>query len=89
MLCPSMLTADQQTITLERAGLERIDLEDITTHVAPTWDHCKKLVGHPLAQMVVHSKNGKLRRFVESFDLMDRGYREGALAYGMITARKP
>jgi hypothetical protein len=30
----------------------------------------------------------KLRGFVDSFKLLERGYREGALAYGMIAATK-
>jgi len=34
------------------------------------------------------TKGSKLRRFVDSFQLMERGYREGAMAYGMITAAK-
>jgi hypothetical protein len=41
-----------------------------------------------MAKMFLLTKGGKLRRFVDSFQLMEKGYREGALAYGMITAAK-
>ncbi|MEN6337414.1 MAG: class I SAM-dependent methyltransferase [Phycisphaerales bacterium] len=86
MLCPSLLTMDEQVAMLEQAGFGDIAADDITTHVQPTWEHCSKLVSNPLAKMFLFTKGSKLRRFVNSFELMEKGYREGAMAYGMITA---
>jgi len=86
MLCPSLLTMSEQVSMLEAAGFHEPRAEDITANVLPTWPYCRKLMSHPLIQLVLHTRSGKLRRYVDSFELMERGYREGALAYGMITA---
>jgi len=88
MLCPSLLAMDEQTAMLEKAGFGDIAADNITANVRPTWEHCIKLVSNPLAKMFLLTKGSKLRRFVDSFELMERGYREGAMAYGMITAAK-
>jgi len=88
MLCPSLLTMSEQMSLLESAGFHTIEADDITTNVLPTWEHCLKLVANPLVQLMLRTKARKLRRFVDSFELMDKGYREGAIAYGMITAGK-
>lgn len=89
MLCPSLLTMTEQTAMLGKAGFQDVAAEDITANVLPTWEHCNRLVDSPLVRMFLLTKGGKLRRFVDSFKLMERGYREGAMAYGMITAVKP
>jgi tocopherol O-methyltransferase len=89
MLCPSLLTMNEQTAMLSQAGFTDIVADNITANVQPTWEHCSKLVSNPLAQMFLLTKGSKLRRFVDSFKLMEKGYREGAMAYGMITAVKP
>jgi tocopherol O-methyltransferase len=88
MLCPSLLTMEEQTSMLKQAGFGSVVADNITTNVQPTWEHCNKLVSNPLAQMFLFTKGSKLRRFVDSFKLMEKGYREGAMAYGMITAVK-
>ncbi len=88
MLCPSLLTKDEQVSMLNRVGFDAIRADDITAHVLPTWEHCQKLMGHPMVQLVLHAKGGKLRRFVDSFRLMEEGYRTGAMAYGMLTATR-
>jgi tocopherol O-methyltransferase len=89
MLCPSLLTMDEQVSMLRTAGFHPVEANDITAHVAPTWPHCRKLVSKPLVRLVVHARAGKLRRFVDSFELMEKGYRESAMAYGMLTAVRP
>jgi tocopherol O-methyltransferase len=88
MLCPSLLTRAEQVSALRTAGFHQIEVDDVTANVAPTWQHCGRLVSNPLVRLIVHAKAGKLRRFVDSFGLMEKGYREGATAYGMITAVK-
>jgi tocopherol O-methyltransferase len=88
MLCPSLATMREQVAMLRTAGFEDIEAEDITSHVLPTWTHCRKLVSNPLARMLVRARGGKLRRFVDSFELMETAYRGGAMAYGMISAVK-
>ena len=88
MLCPSLLTMGEQVAMLERAGFEAVETEDVTTNVLPTWQHCRKVATNPMVRLMLHGKGGKLRRFIDSFELMEKGYREGAMAYGMITASK-
>ncbi len=85
-LCPSLLTMDEQVAMLKRAGFDDIVADNATSNVLPTWERCNRLVSSPLAQMFLHTKGRKLRRFVNSFKLIEKGYREGAMAYGMITA---
>lgn len=88
MLCPSLLTMEEQVSMLETAGFHEVDAENIAANVLPTWQHCRRLVRNPAVQLILHLKAGKLRRFVDSFELMEKGYREGAMAYGMLTATK-
>ncbi|MEN6425325.1 MAG: class I SAM-dependent methyltransferase [Phycisphaerales bacterium] len=87
-LCPALLTMDEQLSTLEAAGLQVVQADNIAANVLPTWEHCNKLVTSPVARMFLYTKGSKLRRFVDSFPLLERGYREGALAYGMIVAAR-
>jgi tocopherol O-methyltransferase len=86
MLCPSLLTMEEQVSMLQRAGFDPVDARDVTANVLPTWEHCRRLTGNPVVQLVLRTKAGKLRRFVDAFGLMEQGYREGAMAYGMFTA---
>lgn len=88
MLCPALLTMAEQVSMLDRAGFSAIGAEDITAHVLPTWEHCQRLMDHPLIRMVLRIRGGKLRRFVDSFRLMEEGYRTGAMTYGMLTAMR-
>ena len=71
---------------LKRAGFDPVDARDITTNVLPTWEHCRRLASNSLVQLVLRTKGGKLRRFVDSFPRMAEGYHQGAMAYGMLTA---
>lgn len=87
-LCPALLTMDEQVSVLETAGFRTVRADNIAASVLPTWEHCNRLVSSPLAQMFLYTKGSRLRRFVGSFKLLERGYREGALAYGMITASR-
>jgi tocopherol O-methyltransferase len=86
MLCPSLLTMEEQVSMLKRAGFDPVDARDITTNVLPTWEHCRRLASNSLVQLVLRTKGGKLRRFVDSFPRMAEGYHQGAMAYGMLTA---
>lgn len=88
MLFPSLLTLGEQTAMLEQAGFGNVAGDNIASHVRPTWEHCNKLVSTPMAKMYLYTKGAKFRRFVDSLPLIERGYREGVMAYGMITAVK-
>jgi tocopherol O-methyltransferase len=86
MLWPSLLTMEEQVSALQRTGFDAVDARDITANVLPTWEHCLRLARNPMAQLVLRTRGGKLRRFVDSFPCVVEGYRQGALAYGMLTA---
>jgi len=88
LLCPTLLTMSEQISSLQTAGFRAIRADNIAARVVPTWEHCNKLVSSPVAQMFLYTKGSKLRRFVECFKLLERGYREEALAYGMIVATR-
>jgi len=87
-LCPALLTMDEQISMLDAAGFQAIEADNITASVSPTWEYCNKLVASPVVQLMLFTKASRLRRFVDSFKLLDRGYHEGALAYGMIVATR-
>lgn len=88
LLCPTLFTMGEQISALETAGFQIGRADNIASGVLPTWEHCNKLVSSPMAQMFLYTRGSKLRRYVECFKLLERGYREGALAYGMIVATR-
>lgn len=88
LLCPALFTMNEQIFSLETAGFQIGRADNIASGVLPTWEHCNKLVSSPMAQMFLYTRGSKLRRYVECFKLLERGYREGALAYGMIVATR-
>ena len=69
------------------AGLE-VSAQDITSHVAPTWDHCSKIGIHPAVNFFLKFMGEDTRRFVRSFPLMKQAYEKGAMAFGLFAARK-
>ncbi len=85
-LCPALLTMSEQVSMLQAAGFQDIQADNVTDKVLPTWEYCNKLVSSPIAKMFLYTKGSQIRRFVDSFKSMEKGYRDGALAYGMITA---
>lgn len=62
--------------------------EDITPHVKETWARCAAIVRRLEIKALLRAADGGRRRFVEAFALLRKAYDEGALAYGMFTARK-
>ncbi|MGD1071289.1 MAG: class I SAM-dependent methyltransferase [Bryobacteraceae bacterium] len=71
------------------AGLTVTAAEDITSNVAPTWDHCGRLGENPVLKFLVRFADAPTRRFVKAFPLMRRAYASRAMAFGLFVARKP
>ncbi|HEX8652831.1 MAG TPA: methyltransferase domain-containing protein [Pyrinomonadaceae bacterium] len=88
MLCPQLASMPDYTSWMSESGFTRIEAEDITQRVKETWTHCAALVSRPEVKTVLRVSDERTRRFVEAFPVMRQAYAEGAMAYGMFTARK-
>lgn len=89
MLCPSFASMREYTDWMRASDLVQVEGEDLTRHVEPTWAYCLALARRPLVRALLRASDARLRRFVSTFDMLRRAYAEGAMAYGMFTARKP
>ena len=88
MLCPSLGSRRDYVSWMRASGLTHVEAEDLTRRVELTWVYCTALVRHPAVGALLWVGDVRLQRFVATFDAMRRAYAEGALAYGMFTARK-
>jgi tocopherol O-methyltransferase len=88
MLWPSLGTLHDYASWMERAGLEVTCADDITSHVARTWDLCQPVLNFPLVKTLLASGSARVRNFASSFSAIAEAYRSGAMGYGMLVARK-
>jgi tocopherol O-methyltransferase len=88
MLCPSLGSEAEYTGWMHAAGFAEVTAEDITRRVARTWDYCSAVVERPEMRALRWLMDERTRAFVLSFAAIRRAYAEGAMAYGMFTARK-
>lgn len=88
MLCPQLASMLDYTGWMRESGFQGIEAEDITRHVKQTWTHCATLASHPKVKTLLRVSDERTRRFVETFQTIRQAYAEGAMAYGMFTARK-
>lgn len=89
MLCPSLGSMGEHLGWLEAAGLEVGAAEDITRQVERTWELCERIVRRPWVRALLPFMGKETRQFAASFYAIRRAYAEDAMAYGLITARKP
>ena len=88
MLCPRLASMRDYTSWMRASGFARIEAEDITRRVEGTWARCAALVSRAEVKASLRLSDERTRRFVEAFPLIRQAYAEGAMAYGMFTARK-
>jgi tocopherol O-methyltransferase len=88
MLCPQLAGMRDYQSWMRDGGFTHVEAEDITRQVDETWARCAALVSRPLVKAALRSTDERTRRFVETFPVIRRAYGEGAMAYGMFTARK-
>jgi tocopherol O-methyltransferase len=88
MLCPQLASMQDYAGWMRDGGFERIEAEEITQYVRETWVHCSTIVRRPEIRALLSATDERTRRFVGAFALMLKAYDEGAMAYGMFTARK-
>lgn len=86
-LCPELLTAQQYSEELQRAGMSVVRCETLARQVAPTWDICAaRLRGIGwLLPLLPQS----FRAFPKAVELMRRGFRTCQLDYIVLVAEKP
>lgn len=88
MLCPSLASMRDYTGWIEASGFDSIEAEDLTRRVEQTWRHCAALIERVEIKALLRLSDVRTCRFVEAFAAIHRAYAEGAMAYGMFTAKK-
>jgi tocopherol O-methyltransferase len=88
MLCPSLASAANYTACMQKAGFEDVVFEDITRRVEKTWDLCLAVVERRSMRALRWLMDEKTKAFVLSFKAIRRAFAEGAMSYGMFTARR-
>lgn len=89
MLCPSLASMGDYVGWLRAAGFDAIRTEDVTERVKATWTVCGKIAERPEVKLLTKMSDQATRDFVTAFGAIRRAYDEGAMAYGMLTAKKP
>jgi tocopherol O-methyltransferase len=93
-IAEAMLSASLDSLSayqgwMRDAGLTVTVADDITRHVEPTWFHCSRIGDHPAIRFFLRFTGEHTRRFVRSFPLMKQAYAQGAMAFGLVVAKKP
>jgi tocopherol O-methyltransferase len=88
MVCPSLGRFGDYESWMREAGFPTVDARDISDRVARTWDACARIAERKDVQTLAKTLDGRTRRFVQSFGLMQKAYRAGILGYGMFVARR-
>jgi tocopherol O-methyltransferase len=88
MLSASLGSLSDYRNWMRDAGLTVTAAEDITRHVAPTWSHCARIGDNPAVRFLIRFTDAPTRRFVRSFPLMKQAYAQGAMAFGLLVAKK-
>lgn len=89
MLCPSLGSMGDYVSWLREAGFDEIRAEDVTERVKATWQVCGRIAERPEIKLLTQMSDKATRDFVTAFGAIRRAYDEGAMAYGMLTAKKP
>jgi len=88
MLCPNLASMEDYAEWMWAAEFRQIEAEDITQNVRQTWTVCAALARRPEVKALLKVSDQRTQRFVQSFSAMQQAYDKGAMAYGMIIARK-
>jgi tocopherol O-methyltransferase len=88
MLCASLGTFNDYIRWLNGSGFGEIRADDVTRQVEKTWEICQNILRRPMVRAVLPLMGSQTREFITEFSGMRRAYREGAMLYGMFSARK-
>lgn len=89
MLCYPFSTVAEYAMWCGEAGFTDIETRTITAHVAHTWDICIALRDRPPLPLLARLLGSDVRTFTDSFTALRRAYRDGAMDYALLVARKP
>lgn len=84
MLCPGLGSLDDYRRWMEAAGFSGVRSGDVSARVSRTWDLCAEIARRPQVRMILPMMDRATKRFVESFPMMQEGFRTGAFAYGLF-----
>jgi tocopherol O-methyltransferase len=88
MLCASLGTFNDYIRWMKGSGFGNIRADDVTRQVEKTWEICQNILHRPMVRAVLPLMGSETREFITGFSGMRRAYREGAMRYGMFSARK-
>jgi tocopherol O-methyltransferase len=88
MLCPSLARERDYRQWMAASGFDQVDAEDITRRVERTWAYCTEIIERPWIRALQWFLDEQTKAFIQSFAAIRRAYAEGAMAYGMFTARR-
>jgi tocopherol O-methyltransferase len=88
MLCPSLASLQDYVGWMRESGFKEIEAEDITRNVEETWRRSAALARRPEIKALLMVSDTRTKRFVQSFDAIQKAYSTGAMAYGMFAGRK-
>jgi tocopherol O-methyltransferase len=89
MLCASLGTFSDYSRWMTESGFAEVRADDLTRQVEKTWDVCQEILRRPAVHGFLPLMGSQTRQFAAAFGGMRRAYREGAMLYGMFSARKP
>jgi tocopherol O-methyltransferase len=89
MLSASLGSLSDYEHWMRDASLTVTVAQDITRNVERTWADCSRIGRSPLVRFFVQFTGQPTKRFVRSFPLMEKAYTQGAMAFGLLVARKP
>ncbi len=89
LLLPALATLAQYREWIREAGLSAVQVEDVTLHVAETWQrYTEAFRAADARRQAPKSGETEARKFIELLTTMRAAYREGALHYGIFSARR-
>lgn len=86
--CPPLATMQDYAHWMRTCGFASVEAEDLTNYVEETWVRYTAFVDRWLIKALLYISDARIRRCAETFGTVRRAYAEGAMVYGMFTARK-
>lgn len=88
MLTPNMKTLNDYKSFIEDAGLEMVEIQDISANVSKTWDICLDIIKNPSLWKLALKHGREFVEFLKAFSAMRNGFASKTFVYGLITAKK-
>lgn len=87
-VCPSLGTRQDYAGWIESCGMRVTDNVDWTQRVLKTWEICKRRVERSGVRRLARLVDQDQVAFLDGFDVLLDAYRNGAMQYGAIVAKK-